>query len=168
MSRLGEDNPVRTRKFDKHEMAMPSSIYSSGSASTSTESLSLPSLPSSIQRKSSNSYLHSAGMKLQSALTRHYHARAAHCARPRSLSQSFTAASPQLIPLVSQSQATGGTAAVCEEAWVMIADEEEEEESDEDFARRMARERQQEMQREWDMLELQMMLWQRWGRPKYT
>lgn len=154
--------------FDKQSQStMPSSIYSSGSASTSAESLSLPSLPS-IQRKSSNSYLHSAGMKLQSALTRHYHARAAHCARPRSLSQSFTAASPQSMPHVSQSQATGGTAAVCEEAWAMIADEEEEEESDEDFAWRMARERQQEMQRDVDMLELQMMLWQRWGRPRYT
>ena len=70
------------------------------------------------------------------------------------------------MPSVCESQATGGTTAVREEEWVITADEEEE--SDEDFTERMARERQQELQREGDMLELQMLLWQRWGRPRYA
>jgi len=75
------------------------------------------------------------------------------------------------MPPVSEFQATGGTAAAYEGDWRILRDEEaekeEEEESDDEFAGRMARERQQEMQREGDMLELQMMLWQRWGRPRY-
>lgn len=54
---------------------------------------------------------------------------------------------------------------VCE-GWMIVADGEEE--SDEDFAERMVRERQQELQREGDMFELQMILWQRWGRPRYS
>ena len=69
---------------------------------------------------------------------------------------------------VSESQATGGTTTVGGEEWVMGVDESEEpEESDDEFAGRMERQRQQEVQREGDMLELQMMLWQRWGRPRY-
>ena len=68
------------------------------------------------------------------------------------------------MPSVSESQVTGGTTAGHGEEWAIVADEEE---SDKDFAERMARGWQQEQQREGDMLELQMMLWQRLGRPRY-
>lgn len=59
-------------------------------------------------------------------------------------------------------QTTGGS--VHEEEWVVV-DHDLEEESDEDFTNRMSRERQQEIDREDDMLELQLVLWRRWGRP---
>jgi len=129
-------------------------IYSSGSASTSTESLTLPQL----RRRSSNSFLQSAGTKLQSALTRHYHSRVAYCSRPRSLSQASSTTSSVPVP---EQRATGGT--VSENDWVVVSDEEE---SDEDFADRMERERQSEWERENDMLQLQMLLWRRWGHPR--
>lgn len=66
------------------------------------------------------------------------------------------------MPCLSVAQTTGGS--VHDEEWVVV-DYDEVEESDEDFTSRMCRERQQERDREEDMLELQMMLWRRWGRP---
>lgn len=50
--------------------------------------------------------------------------------------------------------------------WVLVSNPDEEE-SDEDFSDRMVRERQQEWERENDMLQLQKLLWRRWGRPRF-